>query len=638
MHGSRVAFLALVAVGVAACDRPAEPPPEPAAGCNPLGDACATPFPSSFYQRADATSATGVRVAIPEGVLPVSQKGIAISPARINGRDGFSPATSFVAYFEGGVDAKSLPPLGDAAASVAPTSSVQLFDFATGERVPLIAEIDLNAQPTVGERQAVLIHPLVRLKPGTRYVVALAGLLGRDGAPASTVGFRALRDGAVLSNALAGFAPRYEELFAFLATKGLARASLSLAWDVTTASDYDATGHLEAMRDEALGRVAAGTLGYKVTASSDPADPHLFRAITGSFDVPSFLASDAVDAMMNFGADGKPAVRALGSANFVIHVPQCARAAKGPLPVMVFGHGLFGSADGELSSDYLKSLGDTLCMIQIGTDWIGLAMPDVGTVASKVLPDFNNISIITDRLQQAHVNAQVLAALFVKKMKDDPLLALDGKPITDGSEMYYYGISDGGIQGGTFMALAPGIVRGVLNVPGANLSLLMYRSGAFRSLKLLIGLFYGDPLDHQLLITLSQSEWDRTDPISFVPHLLANPLSGVPLKRILVQESIDDATVPNVATEVMARTMGLPGMDLERPVFGIPEKTGPLDSAYTQWDSHPTPVPAPGNVPPQDNGAHEAARRMPVLIQQLGAFFRPDGRVESLCPKRVCSF
>ena len=76
-------------------------------------------------------------------------------------------------------------------------------------------------------------------------------------------------------------------------------------------------------------------------------------------------------------------------------------------------------------------------MIQIGTDWIGLASYDFSTVAQNVIADLNQFPIVSDRLQQAHVNAQTLVRLFLLQMKDDPMLQANGHAITDGSEIYY---------------------------------------------------------------------------------------------------------------------------------------------------------------------------------------------------------
>ena len=136
----------------------------------------------------------------------------------------------------------------------------------------------------------------------------------------------------------------------------------------------------------------------------------------------------------------------------------------------------------------------------------------------------------------------------MRAIKNDPALVVGAAPVTDGSQIYYYGISDGGIQGGTYMGLSEDVTRGALNVPGSEWSLLIQRSTDFANLQQILDIEYADPLDQQLLLALIQPEWDFTDPIGFAPHLIASPLPSTPAKRILVQEAIHDAQVTNLST------------------------------------------------------------------------------------------
>ena len=616
----------------AACGSPSGPPEPAQADCNPLiGDDCITPFPSAFFEATDSTTTTGVRVAIPDDVLPQPRTGVPLTAARLAFHDGISPSTPFVVYFKDGVDGAQLLPLDQIGDSLTADSVVQVIDFATGERVPVFAELDANALS--GDRQGLLIRPQIRLAPATRYVIALVGLNDASGKPLAPAPFVALRDHGTLNAALQPLASRYEDIFTMLDAAGIQRSSLTLAWDVVTASDADLTGHLVTMRDTALGMV--DSLTWTISATNDlPADPHRLREVLGTFQVPSFLTDDTLTSVLNADpTTGAPMLRGtLGTADFVVDIPQCATTATGPLPVVVFGHGLFGTAKDELETDYQKQVGDFLCVVQIGTDWIGLDNDDFPTLADDVLPNFNNLHIVTDRLQQAHVNAQVLTRLFLTRMKDDPALQLNGKAVTDGSQVYYYGISNGGIQGATFMALSEDVAKGALNVPGCEWSTMMYRSADFSDLQAILVTVLPDVLDQQVLLAMIQPEFDYTDPASFAPHLLDDRLPNVPAKQVVLQESENDAQVPNIATRVLARTIGVPGLDLEHPVFGVTEMTGPLPSAYTQWDITPTPVPPAGDKPAQmDNGAHDTIRKLSDLEQQLKLFLTPTGMVEQTC-------
>jgi hypothetical protein len=615
----------LVAVTVVIACSSSSGPPEPKPGCNPLiGDDCVTPYPTSFFQ-----SSTG-QVAIPDGVLP-NPRGITLSPDRLNTHDGFSPSTPFVVYFAKGVDGSLLPTQDAIDQSIVATSHVQIMDFATGTRVPLFAELDVNAGS--GDRQALIIHPMARLQPSTRYVVALVGLNDASGAPLDAPGFAALRDKTTLNTALAPLVANYESVFAMLETAGITRSSLTLAWDVTTASDGDSTSHLFAMRDQALAMV--DSLTWTITKQTDTgSDAQRIRELVGTFQVPSFLTDDSTTGTLLTDGSGNPMLRgSLGSANFVVEIPACAGSATSPLPVMVYGHGLFGDAQSELETNYQRQLGEYLCMVQIGTNWIGLSSDDLPTLAGTVFPDFNQLHIITDRLQQAHVNAQVLTRLVLTKLKDDPALALGSgsASIIDGSTAYYFGISDGGIQGATYMALAQDVSRAALNVPGAEWSLLMFRSFDFDQLLALLNVNLPDKLDEQILVALFQPEFDFTDPAGFASHV------DLTTKQLLLQEGIGDAQVTNLATRVLARTLGVTGLDLEQPVYGITAQPAPLASAYTQYDITPSPLPPTGDTPSgSDNGVHETIRELVPVEQQIKAFLTPGGMVTDVCSGAPC--
>ena len=81
----RLCLLALIA-SCGGDDGGSSTPPE----CNALGSTgCVLPWPSAVYERADAESATGVRLDLPLGALPINFDDIEIDPAKINRRTGY---------------------------------------------------------------------------------------------------------------------------------------------------------------------------------------------------------------------------------------------------------------------------------------------------------------------------------------------------------------------------------------------------------------------------------------------------------------------------------------------------------------------------------------------------------------------
>src|SRR5437899_3295171 len=138
---------------VTAC---AKPPPHQPGHCNPLasGTQCMLPYPSSYFQVDDETTATGKQMAVPREAMPRDINGRPIRPDPGNRLDGFSPATPLLMFFPGGADVSALATQRDFAPSLSAEAPVQLFDMGSGERVMYFAELDQNG--TAG-KQALIV-------------------------------------------------------------------------------------------------------------------------------------------------------------------------------------------------------------------------------------------------------------------------------------------------------------------------------------------------------------------------------------------------------------------------------------------------------------------------------------------------
>jgi hypothetical protein len=158
------------------------------------------------------------------------------------------------------------------------------------------------------------------------------------------------------------------------------------------------------------------------------------------------------------------------------------------------------------------------------------------------------------------------------------------------------------------------------------------RSTNWRESRLVIDGSYPDHLDQQLLLALAQMQLDYTDPATVAPYVLAAPLPGVPRKQLDVQMAVGDAQVPNLATEMLARTMGVPLLGPSvAGVYGMTPRSGPLPSAYDIWDIHPSPLPPDTNeTPSSDNAAHTQIAKIPALEQQIAQFFA-TGQIVNTC-------
>jgi hypothetical protein len=121
--------------------------------------------------------------------------------------------------------------------------------------------------------------------------------------------------------------------------------------------------------------------------------------------------------------------------------------------------------------------------------------------------------------------------------------------------------------------------------------------------------------------------------------LFDDPLPGSPNeRRLLMQIGIGDAGVPNIASHLQARSLGLSLLQpAPREVPGIDTIDAPHDgSALVEFDFGTDPLPGITATPAgTDSEAHEGVRRLPAAQEQVDRFLRPGGLIEHTC-EGVC--
>ena len=615
------------------------------ASCNPLraSGACLLPYPSAVFTRDDPATPTGIRLDLSSELFPVSSEDIPFDPVRLNRLDGFSPATQIVAYFPEGIDPESLPPLRDPDASLAATSSTVIVDMSTGERVAHFAEIDAQASKDT-DRRTLLLRPMERLANARRYAVAITTRVKTPSGkpPASPAGWPAILDGSATTDREARQAARVPAILESLASVGVAKDDLVVAWDFVTASEDAAIGSLLSMRAETLAALEAETFAYTIDKVEDDFSPRALRRVTGTFEAPKFISQTVLsepDATLTFDADGKPVRGGKLTAPFTLVLPRAAETA--PVRLLVFGHGFLGTAEGELGGpegSYVQDFLDDKGYAAIGTNWSGLSDyegidAEGSSAAALAVQDINHLPWITDRLQQAVINNIVLARV-AKAIAVDPALDVGGAPSIDASRVDYYGISLGGVMGSVVLAASPDLERGALNVGAAGWTTLLQRSLNWSLFKIILDGSYRDKLDQQVLICILQSYFDPSDGLHYAARYSEDPFEGSPPTRVLLQIGKGDLQVSNVASELFARTADLPLLDdSPKPVWGLTKAAGPLPSALVLFDTKEIDQPPEGNLAAgvtAKNDAHAEVRLLPAANAQIDHFLR-EGEVISTC-------
>ncbi len=640
-------YLAALPAALAACSGETHIAVE--ADCNPLGygDHCAVPWPSSVYEVADASTATGRRLAIPAGALPTNFDHQPVDPTMWNLADGFSPSAPMLVAFPHGASMPGGASVLDFAPSLAADSPTILVDLTTGERVAHFAELDSQAAGAPGS-QALFIRPAMRLAGGHHYAVAITTRVkAADGTdlPVSP-GFAALRDGTKTDNhRLEALRPRFGAVLDALEAAGAPRTDLVLAWDFTVASDAYLHREMIAARDRAMAEVQRSPLAYTITTDQqpDPRDAKIARYITGKLDAPLFLTTPnfgVPDTTMVRDSDGLPVVQGRYQIPFSAIVPACAYTSQTPVPMILYGHGLLGDST-EVDCCGVPPVAEDLCMVIAGTDLRGMSQNDTAAVAAA-LNDASKADGVFEVLEQGIANyvvlGQAMRTTFAQTLFVDA--ANGNRVLVDPSRIYYWGLSQGGIFGASVMAYDPMITRGVLGSGGAAYSFLLDRSADWPQYRMILNAAYPDPLDDELLINLMQMRWDKTEPAGIANTVLDGTATGVPAKQLLMQIALGDEEVSDYAAYWEARTMSVP-MVTPSPTapWGLTGMAAPLPSgsALAVYDCGAPPLPLTNTPPPKtacaaanrselhDLPAHVAAGR-----RQMADFYA-SGQVVNEC-------
>lgn len=611
--------------------------PEVKPGCNPIAAEydCLLPFPSDYFLAEDATLPSGHRVRLTEAAKLKQTDGGSFDFTDLHPADGWSHGTQMLALFPGGVDATGLTPLSSPTAGT--TGTTVLLDADRREGVLHFAELDPRASSDA--RRALFIRPLVKLRNGGRYIVAVRGLKAKDGTPLPVPrGFRLLRDGLAAGDPLlAPLVARYDErIFPALAAAGVPRKELQLAWDFTVESEDNVTRDMLDVRRLAMEALEATPPAVTVTEVKDDVDANVARRIKGTIRVPLFLESTQPGALLARDAQGR--VRRNGQAEvpFTLQIPKSVWGqGVAPVRFIQYGHGFFGSqseADGSFVRPFIQATKTVVMTV----DWWGMSNADAPGVLQAMAGNPTQTLRFTDRVHQGMANQIAVTYAARTTLKDVPELKDQGVLVYDPEQTYFYGISQGHILGGTYLALTPHVSRAVLSVGGADFSLMMFRARPFSMFLNSIAQTVPDALDQQKFAALTQTGFDRIDPLTYAPHVLADPYVGAPAAlRVLAQYGLGDAQVPNVATELHARALGLTEqLPATWRVPMLPGQEGVIDgSALVQFDFGLA-APLPGTVadlPAQDNAVHEGVRRDDEGRAQVDLFLRPGGQVEVTC-------
>ncbi len=626
------AALAMVVVG--AIFAPGALAAGPAASCQPFSSTpCLLPFPNNLFTVKDPSSATGLRVHLPQNAMPTNTQNSQISVSEYNRNDGFSPGSDIIVKVPGldnptAFNNTNPVQLDDMSKAFKTTAPIVVIDAATHQRHLIWAELDSNAGSAANT--TLLIHPGKNFVEGHRYIVALRNLKNAAGNTLQAPSwFAKLRDNKALPASEQSQKPRYDAMFKALKQAGINRSNLYEAWNFTVMSGKSLSGRMLKIRDNAFSQLGDNNLAdntaagsappFSVTGNTPNPAPGIMSEVTGTYTVPCYLndtgcsptpTSSTDGGGFHYSANGPNALPTQKPGNTATAQFDCiipTSAATTPARASLYGHGLLGSAS-EVHAGNVEAMASEHNMMFCATDWWGLAGGDV-PYDIAALQDLNKFPDVVDRLQQGVLNTLYLSRLMRTSdgFASDPAFQTGGNvPLFDTSRGYYDGNSQGGIMGGMTTAVAPDFSRAALGVPGMNYGgVLLQRSTDF-TLYAIVPVRAArrvadtpTPRIHPLILDLMQQLWDRGEADGYAQHMTSKPLPDTHQHKVLMQGAYGDFQVSQYAATVEARTIGAKyhAPALDQPArsqdanlfYGLsPIPSYPYNgSAYVIWDSGP---------------------------------------------------
>lgn len=626
-----------MALGLIACGPPDLQPLALPEGCQPLlgGADCLLPYPSDFFLVADATMPSGSRVALTGSARPRIDRGGLADLNAWRPIDGASRLPMPTAFFPADVSGSSLPGyFDDPSSSMTAQSAAVLIEASTGKLLPNFVDLDSRAASL--QRQALVMHPLVGLAERTRYVVAFQNLKGADGtrvAPAE--GFRRLRDNRSRGDpVLEPMQKRFEtDVFDVLKKAGLDRTKVQLAWTFTTGSDTLISADMLRVRALTKEWLASHVPAVTVTEQLDMPEADLWRRVRGTIEVPLFLKSDQPGAGLHRGDDGAIAQNGTMQIPFLAQVPRVLRDVPGPATALGYGHGAFSTRDETLSPNP-RNIATRSRAVLFAIDWWGMSRADTANILDAIGNRPTQALAFTDRVQQGMANQIVFSAAIAGPLRALPAFADQaGAPLYPAKSTRFIGISQGHILGGMLAAVHPELTRVALAAGGAGLSHALSRSRPLSDIFLLLEI--KDPLDRRRFESTLQPHFDRIDGAFWARHVLGEPLPDSAPRRVLMQTGMGDVEVPNIASMLHARLLGLKQLQPAVPaVFGLEPIASPTtESVQVLYDMGVDLRAVYGKAEPypMGNAVHEGARAIEPALKQLGAFFGQQDQTVSFC-------
>ena len=495
--------------------------------------------------------------------------------------EGYSVSAPAFLRFGTAIDESTLPQT--ALASTEPNASVFIINVddsspGVGTRHPSVAHY-WDPQSTFWPGHALAVRPVhgVPLQPETTYAVVITRAVraadGRELEPSDDLA--ALLDRSLPSDpAIDAAAEIYEPALDALADAGVPRSEILNLAVFTT---QNPTADLIAARDWLVRQPPPEPIAseWRWVRHDDDGG---YTLVYGAYPSPIFQSGELPylggGGEVTIDAAGDPVVHGSFDARFSLTIPDGDPPENG-WPVVLYAHGTGGDFESSLGvADILAGVGVAV----MGVDQIhhGTRNPTTSGPEGLVF-NFINPFAFRDNNKQAALDVVQQARFIINNRVSDRVIA--DPPGFDPERVYFYGHSQGGINGPLFLAIDDQAQGGVLSGAGAHLPIALVEKTEPVNIpdlvRLLLRLSPSEVMNEHLvyehpIFALMQTWADSADPNNYAHMFFQSPRPGFAPKSILQTEGTTDEFSPPRGIEALAAAGRIPLLMPElHPVEGL---------------------------------------------------------------------
>lgn len=306
-----------------------------------------------------------------------------------------------------------------------------------------------------------------------------------------------------------------------------------------------------------------------------------YSLLHGAYTAPMFMEGEVPflneGGAIRFDDEGAPILQGEFEMRFAVSIPTNVEMPESGWPLILYAHGTTGDFESFVGETAERAALAGFAMMGVDQIHHGPTRNPNNTSEELLVFNFLNPSAFQNNTRQGAADFIALAR-FARDNELDPRVLGPGVGF-DASQMYFFGHSQGGLNGPLFMAVDDVVQGGVLSGAGGQLAIGLVDKTEPLSIPVLAMAFLGVDAGEQLIYehpvyALLSTLTDVSDPTNYAHLITAAPLPGYAPKHVLMTQGLSDEFTPPRSMQALALAGGFPILEPVMSPFEASEIVG----------------------------------------------------------------